>query len=111
MSQSTLLQRRAIKLNERQYGATITWAGAEYPVASGPETRSKTVDLDGMALVADLLVAIRRELLPSLPQPQQTASYRRAPGADSKSYRIQSAMFSPGDAFVQLALIDPNRGA
>lgn len=111
MSQATILYRRAIKVHEREFGAVITWAGGDYPCAPGVETDTKTTEIDGFALGADLVVAIRRDLLPSIPQLKQSVSYLRAAGETAKTYRIDSVVNPPGAAFVQLGLVDPNRGA
>jgi hypothetical protein len=109
--QSTLLWRKAIKLRERDSGSKVTWAGTEYPCASGPAAKSKGLNLDGFAPLADLVIVIRRDILPSIPQPQQTVSYSPGGTGESKSYRIDAVTTTPGDSFVQLALVDINRGA
>lgn len=109
--QATLLYRRAIRLREREAGATVTWAGATYPCGSGASVRGKKLEIDGFAPESDLIVAIRRELLPSVPAAQQSVSYFPGGSGETRTYRIESVTTTPGDAFVQLALIDPSRGA
>lgn len=109
--QSTLLWRKAIRLRERDGGAKVTWAGVEYPCASGQSLAGKGLDVDGFALTDDLTIVLRREILPSIPQAQQTVSYNRGGTGTAKTYRIASVTTTPGDAFVQLSLVDPSRGA
>jgi hypothetical protein len=104
--------RAGIQRHEAEFGATLTWGGSTYPVASGAATESKQLDPGGFALGADLVVVIRSELFTAgQPRPQQTASYSPAAGATGKTYRVTDVTTPPGTSFVQIALVDPSRGA
>ncbi len=86
---------------ERQVGATITYAGAEYPCSAGVKLGGKELGAGGYRVTAQAQIVVRQSVLNgAVPQEKQLLDYRRCAGADAERMRIVSVTKILGAAFL-----------
>jgi hypothetical protein len=84
---------------------TFKWAGGDYPCCPNESTASKILGLGGFAVTADLLLFVRRGVLPDPgPREKQTLVF------SGKKYRIDKLGVLPGEEVITLVCNDPSAG-
>ena len=83
----------------------FTWAGKDYPCTPNEATASKILGLGGFALNADLLLFVRRSVLPAIgPKEKQTLMF------SGRKYRIDKLGVLPGEEVVTMMCNDASEG-
>lgn len=84
---------------------TFSWAGQNYPCVPNEATASKILGLGGFALSADLLLFVRKAVLPAQgPQEKQTLIF------SGRKYRIDKLGVLPGEEVITLMCNDASQG-
>lgn len=93
---------RSLRELERGLGnPKFTWAGKEIPCCPNQATASKILGLGGFALTADLLLFVRKGVLPEVgPKEKQTLVF------SGKRYRIDRIGVLPGEEVMTLVCND-----
>lgn len=90
-------------LREAEFGATMTWNGADYPCSPGSLSTAKKLAQGGNSLFDDLVIVIRLELLGDImPKEFQNVDYKPSPDAAPRSLKIESVTFPPGLNYIEL---------
>jgi hypothetical protein len=74
-------------------GASINWAGADFPCSAGPEMGGKMLGMGGYRVTAQETIVVRNAVFPEgtgLPLEKQLLSFTSAPGEAAKALRIDS---------------------
>jgi hypothetical protein len=91
---------------EKSLGKPVfNWAGKDYPCCPNEATASKILGLGGFGLSADLLLFVRKAVLPEVgPQEKQTIVFLK------KKYRIDKLGVLPGGEVITLICNDASEG-
>lgn len=97
---------RSLRETEKNLGNPVfTWAKKDYPCSPNEATESKSLSLGGFNLSADLLLFVRKAVLPAIgPQEKQTLVY------NGRKYRIDKLGTLPGGEVLTLACNDASEG-
>ena len=97
---------RSLRETEKNLGNPVfTWAGSDYPCSPNEATASKILGLGGFALSADLLLFVRRSVLPAVgPKEKQTLTFA------GRKYRIDKLGVLPGEEVITLVCNDSSSG-
>jgi len=103
----------AMLLMEEEIGASIIWAGQEFPCVAGILSDGKRLDLGGFKLYADAKIKVRTAVFPlgiGQPKPEQTIQFKINSNTDPETFRIYSI-----DRFWDVAIlmhcVHPDQGA
>ncbi len=113
MDEATQLLCDALQVIEDSVGASINWAGADYPCSSGPDLLGKLLGAGGYTPTGDTTVVVRTALFDEeqgSPQEKQTLSLKSAAGEIAQRLRIRNLMKFRG-AFLVLSCVSPNQGS
>ena len=84
---------------------TFNWGGHDYPCVPNESTASKILGLGGFALQADLLLFVRRSVLPAVgPKENQNLTF------SGKRYQIDKLGVLPGEEVITLVCNDATSG-
>lgn len=100
---------RCLKTLEKATGnPTFTWNKQVLICMGNSAGADSALGMGGFGLSSHLIINIRLSVFGTgaQPLPNQKGTY----SADGKIYRIDEIRTPPGQAFIQLALIDPTRG-
>jgi|GEM_PF-3563913 len=97
---------RSLREVEKSLGKPVfTWGGVDYPCCPNEATASKILGLGGFAVTADLLLFVRKSVLPEVgPREKQTLIFA------SKKYRIDKLGVLPGEEVITLMCNDAAEG-
>jgi len=96
---------------ETMAGATVTWSGADFPCAGGPELGGKLLEAGGLRLTAAVTLVVRLDLFlgGASPQEKQRISYTSVPTATPRALRIDTRTVFR-NALLILECNDPAQG-
>lgn len=85
---------------------TFTWKGEDYVCMPASNNTAATLEEGGFAVEVDLLINVRTDLFANAvyPAKKEKLTFR------SKTYRIGKVTEEPVLGFLQLMLVDANRG-
>jgi hypothetical protein len=78
---------------EEEEGASINWAGEDFPCSAGTENTGKMLGQGGFRLTAEATLVVRTSVFPNgtgLPVEEQTLTYKSTPDAAARPLRIKN---------------------
>jgi len=103
----------ALQERETDIGATINWAGDDFPCAGGVDFARQILTAGGFKTTTNVVIVVRVGAFPAgqgVPQPKQNLVYTSAPGAAARPLYIDSTTPAMG-VFLVLNCIDRSQGS